>query len=440
MMFRPLHIAVLEFKRMLANRGELGFAIALPIVLFALMYAAFGSGQGFSATANIVDRDGGAPARELVRQLYALESVTVEEWTEAGADAALDDSDILLAIIIPPGFSQAWDAAGRPRIIFKQRGYGGDEGQVVAGLVQGLAAQLGQAPRLRNLTAAALSAGAAPGDTPPGGATSGDAGAATPGDTPPGGAASGTTGAGAPGGMGDGIDAAAIDAEVGRQLAAARARPPVPVEIRRLGGAADDPLLRMLPGVLVMFLMFAVTLGAQALVDERFNGTLERLLTTRLSVNQLFLGKFLAGLLRSAFQVVILLALALILLRVGGVAGFFQSLAFLAATAAAVNAIGLVIAGLARTREQAIWGAVFITMAMTVFGGAFFDVGEQGPLAVAAQFTISHYAIEAVRQMLVDGAGLGQQWPGLGVMAGVTAAGLTLARLLFRRAPGGGRA
>lgn len=409
MMFRPLHIAVLEFKRMLANRGELGFAIALPIVLFALMYAAFGSGEGFSATANIVDLDGGAPARELVRQLDALESVTVEEWTEAEADAALDDSDILLAVIIPPGFSQAWNEGGQPRIIFQQRGYGGDEGQVVAGLVQGLAAQLGQAPRLRNLTAAALTAGAA----------SGDAGAAASGDM---------------------IDAAAIDAEVGRQLAAARARPPVLVELRRLGGAADDPLLRMLPGVLVMFLMFAVTLGAQALVDERFNGTLERLLTTRLSVNQLFLGKFLAGLLRSAFQVVLLLALALILLRVGGVAGFFQSLAFLAATAAAVNAIGLVIAGLARTREQAIWGAVFITMAMTVFGGAFFDVGEQGPLAVVAQFTISHYAIESVRQILVDGAGLGQQWPGLGVMAGVTAGGLTLARLLFRRAPGGGRA
>lgn len=414
MMFRPLHIAVLEFRRMLANRGELGFAIALPIVLFALMYAAFGSGAGFSATANIVDMDGGAPARELVRQLDALESVTVEEWTEAAADAALDDSDILLAIVIPPGFSQAWSGGGQPRIIFKQRGYGGDEGQVVAGLVQGLAAQLGQEPRIRNLTAAALS-----GDTPPGGVTPGDTGA---------------------GDMGDTIDAAAIDAEVGRQLAAARARPPVPVEILRLGGAADDPLLRMLPGVLVMFLMFAVTLGAQALVDERFNGTLERLLTTRLSVNQLFLGKFLAGMLRSAFQVVLLLALALALLQVGGVAGFFQSLAFLAATAAAVNAIGLVIAGLARTREQAIWGAVFLTMAMTVFGGAFFDVGEQGPLAVAAQFTLSHYAIDAVRQMLVDGAGLGQQWPGLGVMAGVTAAGLTLARLLFRRAPGGSRA
>lgn len=427
MMFRPLHIAVLEFKRMLANRGELGFAIALPIVLFALMYAAFGSGAGFSATANIVDLDGGASARELVRQLDALDSVTVEEWTEAGADAALDDSDILLAIVIPPGFSQAWNEGGRPRIIFQQRGYGGDEGQVVAGLVQGLAAQLGQAPRLRNLTAAALSAGAAaPDDMPPGGVA--------PGDTPPGGAAPGDTP------PGDVIDAAAIDAEVGRQLSAARSRPPVPVELRRLGGAADDPLLRMLPGVLVMFLMFAVTLGAQALVDERFNGTLERLLTTRLSVNQLFLGKFLAGMLRSAFQVVILLALALILLRVGGVAGFFQSLAFLAATAAAVNAIGLVIAGLSRTREQAIWGAVFITMAMTVFGGAFFNVGEQGPLAVVAQFTISHYAIDAVRQMLVDGAGLGQQWPGLGVMAGVTAAGLTLARLLFRRAPGGGRA
>ena len=405
-MLRPLHIAILEFRRMLANRGELGFALALPIVLFALMYAAFGGGERFSATANLVDLDGGPPARQLVRQLDALESVTVEEWTEAEAAAALDDSDILLAIIIPPGFSQAWDTGGQPRIIFQQRGYGGDEGQVVAGLVRGVAAELGQAPRVRNLITAALSGGAASGNTP----------------------------------SGNMIDAADVEAEVARRLAEARSHPPVPVELQRLGGAADDPLLRMLPGVLVMFLMFAVTLGAQALVDERYNGTLERLLTTRLSVNQIFLGKFLAGLLRSAFQVVILLALVLALLRVGGPAGFLQTLVFLAATAAAVNAVGLVIGSLARTREQAIWGAVFITMAMTVFGGSFFAVGDQGALALAARFTLSHYAIEAVRHILVDGANLGQQWPGLCVMAGVTAAGLTLARLLFRPAPGGGRA
>ena len=73
-----------------------------------------------------------------------------------------------------------------------------------------------------------------------------------------------------------------------------------------------------MPGILVMFLMFAVTLGSQSFVDERRGGTLERLMTTRLGINQLFIGKFLAGVLRASFQAAVLLTLAFVVLRFGG--------------------------------------------------------------------------------------------------------------------------
>ena len=147
------HIAVLELKRYLSNRGELAFGMALPIVLFALTYAVFGGETRFHATANIVDLDGGPGARELVRRLDALETITVRERTLESADAALDRSAILAAFVIPAGFSEAQEVGESASLIFKRRGNGGEEGQIVAGIVRSVAQEVGRPGRVRRLTA-----------------------------------------------------------------------------------------------------------------------------------------------------------------------------------------------------------------------------------------------------------------------------------------------
>ena len=74
-MLLPVHIALLELKRYLANRGELAFSIALPVVLFALMYGAFGGGgdSAFDVTVDLVDLDGGVHARALVDGLDSVD-------------------------------------------------------------------------------------------------------------------------------------------------------------------------------------------------------------------------------------------------------------------------------------------------------------------------------------------------------------------------------
>lgn len=89
-MLRPLAIAWIELKRFAADRGALAFGIALPIALFALMYGAFGQGVSFSATAHMVDLDGGPVAAELIERLSDVEGLAVETLTEAEADEALD--------------------------------------------------------------------------------------------------------------------------------------------------------------------------------------------------------------------------------------------------------------------------------------------------------------------------------------------------------------
>jgi ABC-2 type transport system permease protein len=391
-MLRPLYIALLELKRYLADRGDLAFSLALPIVLFALMYGVFGGEETFNGTANVVDLDRGPMAQELVSRLEQVDGLRVRLRTEEDAASALDRSAILTAVVIPSGFSEGLQMGMPVSLVFRQRGSGGDEGQIVQSIVRGAAQQMAGEAQVRVQVAQALA--------------------------------------------GSSASQAQIDATVTRLLDEARRNPPVGVSSRVIGGSSDF-VDRLLPGVLVMFLMFAVTLGAQSMVEERRLGTLERLLTTRLSISQLFWGKFLAGAFRATLQALILLSLGFAALRVAGASEFFQALAFSLLIAAAVSAIGLVIGALARSRDQAAWAAVFFTMFMTIFGGTFFDVGDSGPLATLSRFTLNRYAIDALEDILAGGEWLGQQGLEIAVMAGVAIVGLTLARIAFRATEGG---
>ena len=397
-MTRPLHIALLELKLFLNNRAELAFSIALPVLLFALMYGALSNDSEVFTPASVVDLDGGAHARELVRRLDSLAAVEVEERTEADADAALDRSAILFAVVIPDGFSEALEGGETAPLVFRQRGNGGDTGQIVAAIVRGIARDMATDARVRVQTQRALAD--------------------------------------------SGVSPERIEAEVRTQLRAMRRSPPVGVQVRRPGQKPDDEsedslFSRLLPGLIVMFVMFSVTLAAQAMVEDRRTGTLERLMTTRLGVNQLFAGKLLSGVMRAMFQTVVMLSLAFVVFRPGGALAFVELLAFALLAAAAFTGVSLVIGAVARTRNQAAWAAVFFTLLMVVFSGTFFEIVEGSLMHSISRATINAYAIDAMQNIIGPGEHLGQQWLEMAVMAGVAVVGLTIARLLFRITPEG---
>ena len=402
-MTRPVHIALLELRLFLNNRAELAFSIALPILLFALMYGALSSESDVFTPASVVDLDGGPHARELVDRLDSLSSVDVEERSEANANEALDRSAILFVVVIPAGFSDALEAGEPARLVFRQRGNGGDTGQIVAAIVRGIARDMAIDARVRHQTQRALAD--------------------------------------------SNVSQERIDEEVRAQLAYLRANPPVTVAVLRPldrlregeGGVddGDDLFSRLLPGLIVMFVMFSVTLAAQAMVEDRRTGTLERLMTTRLGVNQLFIGKLLSGVIRAMFQTAVMLSLAFVVFRPGGPLAYAELLAFSLLAAAAFTGVSLVIGAVARTRNQAAWAAVFFTLLMVVFSGTFFEITDGTLMHSISRATINAYAIDAMQNIIGKGQHLGQQWLEMAVMAGVAAFGLTLARLLFRITPEG---
>ena len=402
-MLRPVHLALFELKLFLSNRAELAFSIALPVLLFALMYGALSSESEVFTPASVVDLDGGPHARELVQRLDSLAEVEVEERTEADADAALDRSAILFAVVIPAGFSDAVEAGETAQLVFRQRGNGGDTGQIVAAIVRGIARDMAADARVRVQTQRALADST--------------------------------------------VTQRQVEAEVQTQLASLRANPLVTVEVRRpfdrlrAGEESDDDgdglFSRLLPGLIVMFVMFSVTLAAQNMVEDRRAGTLERLMTTRLGANQLFIGKLLSGVMRAMFQTVVMLSLAFVVFRPAGPLAYVELLAFSLLAAAAFTGVSLVIGAVARNRNQAAWAAVFFTLLMVVFSGTFFEITEGSLMHSISRATINAYAIEAMQNIIGRGEHLGQQWLQIAVMAGVAVVGLTIARLLFRITPEG---
>ena len=389
---KSLFIALKEIRTYLQDKGDLAFSLLLPIIVFALMYGAFGGQTMFHGTAYIVNEDGGAYSKLLLDKLDKLENIDVTMLSPADADSKLERSDILLALYIPVDFSDQL-ASGRPaELIFKQRGNGGQEGQILSSLIRGVAQELSQGFQVQAQVKDALA--------------------------------------------GQNIPPDHIEVTVQKYLDRQREHPIVAVEEEAVG-AKPDPVREFFPGIITMFVLFAITLSARAIVEERKKGTLERLMTTRLSISQLFAGKFMAGISRGFVQTLILLILSYIVFRIFTPLSFLESLVIALVFAAAASALGLVIASLVRTEDAATWVAVFFTMVMVMLGGTFFTIAPGSIWDTISKVSINTYANTAFKEIIVRGGSLADVWLELVVMAGVAIVGLALSRALFKVMPGG---
>ncbi len=392
-MIKPLLVALYEVRIYLRDRGDLAFSLLLPIVTFALMYGAFGGQDTFHGTAHVVNEDqGGAYSILLLERLEENDCLDVNLLSVQEANSKLDRADLLLILYIPHGFSDAVASGEQGQLVFKQRGNGGDEGQVVASIVRSVVDELAQEFQVHAQVSEALE--------------------------------------------GTGIGQEQIDVTVEQLIEEERQEPTVTVGEETLGGSAD-PVEAFLPTIVTMYVLFAITLTARVLVEERRRGTLERLLTTRIGVGQLFFGKFLAFCSRGFIQTLILLGLAYAVFQMFTPLSFIQALVIALVFIAAASGLGLLIASVARTEDQAVWIAVVFTMAMVLLGGTFFEIPEVGVMSVLSKISVNTYANDALKAVINEGSSLADVGMQLAVLAGVAVVALPLGRLLFKVLPGG---
>jgi ABC-2 type transport system permease protein len=385
-MKKAFFIMLREVRDFLQDTGDLSFSLLLPILTFALIYGAFSGNLQFNGTAYVVNEDaGGQYSTVLLQKLEANKGLHVSLLSASDADSKLSRSAILMAVIIPSDFS-AKLAAGQPtELVFKERGNGGTEGQIVASLVEGAAADIARPVQIQNQVSTTL---------------------------------------------GGNVSPTLVATIVQQSLAQEQTAPAVSVT-ETLEGATPDPVSQFLPGIMTMYVLFAVNLTAQALVEERRRGTLERLMTTGLRIRELFFGKFLAYVARGLIQTAVLLLLAEVVFRLFTTVTFLESLALALIFAAACSAIGLTIGSISRTQGQATWISVFFTMLMVMLSGTFISIQQGTLLGTLSHFSINTYANNAFSAVISKGGSLAPAMSDILIMSGVAAAFLVIAGLVF---------
>jgi ABC-2 type transport system permease protein len=390
---KALIIMAKEVRDFLRDKGDLAFSLLLPILIFGIFYGAFGGNVGFNGTAYVVNEDpGGKYSALLLQNLGSYKGLTIQMLSASDANDRLNRSNILLALFIPQGFSANLAADQPTQLTFKQRGNGGTEGEIVTSMVEGAADSISQELQIQNNVQTAVS--------------------------------------------NSGISAQQINVTVQQFVAQEQAAPLLTVQDVTTGNN-PDPVNQYLPGIMTMFVLFAVNLTAQTLVDERRKGTLERLLVSKLKVGELFLGKFLAYTARGFLQTTILLLLAYAVFRIFTPVSFLEALVIALIFAATCSTIGLIIGALSKTPNQATWISVFITMVMVMLSGTFVAISPGSVLATLSHVSINTYANNAFSALFTHGGSLASVWTDIAVMVGVAIIGLVISRFLFRVTEGG---
>jgi ABC-2 type transport system permease protein len=188
-------------------------------------------------------------------------------------------------------------------------------------------------------------------------------------------------------------------------------------------------------GVGVMFLLFSsVASAGGALLEEAEAGTLERLLTTNMSLTGLLTGKWLFIALGGVAQLTVMFVWGAVAFRLplfSHLPGFFV---MTVVTAGAAGALGLVLATLARSREQLSGFSTILVLTMSALGGSMFPrflMNET--MQKLGLLTFNAWALDGYLKVFWRDAPLWQLWPQVLVLSGLTVVFLGAARLLARR-------
>ena len=148
-------------------------------------------------------------------------------------------------------------------------------------------------------------------------------------------------------------------------------QPPTIATVDIIGGKKANPVIAMYAaGIAVMFLLFSATTASGSLLEERENSTLDRLLCSRLNMDQLLLGKWTYLTIIGSLQMTLMFLWGAIVFGIDlqhHVEGF---IAMTIVTAGAASSFALMLAALCKSRMQLGWVSTIVILTMSALGGS----------------------------------------------------------------------
>jgi ABC-2 type transport system permease protein len=383
---------LLETRR---DRLSAIFIVIMPIAFTAFFGAMFGSGSDRLALA-LHDADRGAQSRQLVKALEGSDAVRVVPKSATELEPWIADGRAAAGLLVPEGFSAAVQAGESAQLVIVSD-QASSGAQAIAAEVRAAAGDLVAANRAAQVGAAAAA----------------DARGL------------------------DDAEATEVPAMALAVATQAMERPAVTLKIVRAGAAAGQVptgFTLSSPGMMVNFILFSLMTAGMAMIMERKNGTLRRLMTTRVRRWELIAGKM-AGMFALTFvQQTLLIGVGQLFFGVDYLNDPAALLLMMVALSLVASSLGLLLSVLL-TSEQALVAAIVITsMSVSALSGAWFPLEITGEgFQFVGHLLPTAWILDGLRGIIAKGYGVEDVLPAFAVAlawsAGLFAAAVARFRL-----------
>jgi linearmycin/streptolysin S transport system permease protein len=184
----------------------------------------------------------------------------------------------------------------------------------------------------------------------------------------------------------------------------------------------------------VMFLLFTASGAAGSLLDEAESGTLDRVLSSRVTMSGLLAGKLIYSALLAFAQLVLMFVWAWAVFKLDFLSHLPGFVVMGACTALAVAAFGMLLASVCRTRAQLGPLATLVILIMSSVGGSMFPrFLMPEAMQKAGLLTINAWAIDGFTKVFWRDEPISHLWPQVTVLLVVAVVLFAIARRLARR-------
>jgi ABC-2 type transport system permease protein len=200
--------------------------------------------------------------------------------------------------------------------------------------------------------------------------------------------------------------------------------PPVQVTTEKITSDLGEfsPFVQYVPGFAIMFLLFTtIQIGSVSLLKEQESGTLRRLVTAPISRAEIIGGKIASTFFRGFVQLTVLIIFGHVAFDLNLGSDIVALLILISAITLAATGLGMLVAVLVNTKDQADSVSSLLVLTMSSIGGSWWPLSLEPPfMQDLAHFTITAWGMDGFYALLYFDQGLGGIWKELEMLLLIT--------------------
>jgi ABC-2 type transport system permease protein len=179
-------------------------------------------------------------------------------------------------------------------------------------------------------------------------------------------------------------------------------------------------LIQAVAGTAILMLLFSVAGVGTSILEEKENGTIKRLLCSPLRSSSIVYGKMLFAFFISILQLTAMFMFAWLIFKMDLSVNIPALILMIIATAFAVSSLGIFLAAVAKTRQQAQNLSTILILIMSAIGGSMIPIFIMPAiLQKIALLSVNYWGIQGFYDIFWRSLPLGAILPRIGVLTGI---------------------